>query len=307
MYLGSVRFFKHLIYIILSSLVLVLAWGTYSLGMFVASTVANRVQSEVVGVRAAQLPMEVTNNAISQRVESLADAAVPRIFPLDYQLKHKELYSSILGDFVAPERTVYLTFDDGPSQRTLEILDILSEYQIKATFFVITENADPRILQAIAAGGHTIGIHTHSHRYREIYRSVEDFLDDFEQAYRVIRSVTGVAPQIFRFPGGSINAYNRGIYQELIGEMLRRGFLYYDWNISTMDTDPTVSARQMVEIVTGSAQGRNKLILLAHDSQTRRDTVQALPEIIRYFRAAGYKFERLSNSVEPIVFAYPLM
>jgi peptidoglycan/xylan/chitin deacetylase (PgdA/CDA1 family) len=199
----------------------------------------------------------------------------------------------------------YLTFDDGPSARTLEILDILREYGISATFFVITENSNPEILRRIVAEGHAIGIHTHSHRYNEIYKSVEDYLYDFAIAYNKIYEATSVRPRIFRFPGGSINAYNSGIYQELISEMLRRGFVYFDWNVSTMDTKSDITADEIVNNIKSTVKGQKRVVILAHDSEVRYETVKALPDIIEFLRDEGYSFETCDNDVEPIVFAYP--
>ena len=115
-------------------------------------------------------------------------------------------------------KTVYLTFDDGPSARTPEVLKILEEYGVKATFFVVGKDTEQskQWMRDIVAAGHTIGVHSFTHDYREIYSSVEDYLDDFAKEYALIEEVTGVPPQIFRFPGGSINAYNGHIYQEIV-------------------------------------------------------------------------------------------
>ena len=98
------------------------------------------------------------------------------------------------------------------------------------------------ILRRIAEEGHTIGIHTDSHQYRSIYASVEAYLEDFEKVFRKVYEITGVKPEIFRFPGGSVNGYNGAIYQELIAEMMRRGFSYYDWNVSSADATGNIAA-----------------------------------------------------------------
>ena len=132
---------------------------------------------------------------------------------------------------------VYLTFDDGPSDRTDEVLKILDEKGVKATFFVIGREDETSIqrIKKAAAAGHTIGMHSYSHDYEKIYTSVEDFLDDFYKLFVILRDEAGVTPTVFRFPGGSLNNYNQGVYKEIIAEMLRRGFRYYDWNLSAED------------------------------------------------------------------------
>lgn len=131
------------------------------------------------------------------------------------------------------DNAVYLTFDDGPSARTDEILEILDKYGVKATFFVVgaNEEGDLERMQKIVAAGHTLAIHSYSHDYKKIYASVEAYLEDFNQMFCQIYEATGVKPQIFRFPGGSVNSYNVGIHQQLIAEMTRRGFVYFDWNV----------------------------------------------------------------------------
>ena len=137
------------------------------------------------------------------------------------------------------EKVLYLTFDDGPSIRyTAEILDVLKEKDIKATFFVVGENVRkyPEIVKRIAEEGHTIGIHCNSHRYEELYESVDSYLQDFNKAYEAVVETAGVEPRLFRFPGGSINAYNSHIYKELIARMEEQGFIYFDWNASLEDS-----------------------------------------------------------------------
>jgi len=152
---------------------------------------------------------------------------------IDYQREYSSLH--VENDFIFEDRNdekiCYLTFDDGPdAENTAYILDVLKEHNAKATFFVVYKDykEERALYKRIAEEGHTIGVHTASHNYNKIYASVEDYLDDFERCSEQIESVTGVKPEIFRFPGGSVNSYNAGIYQEIIAEMVRRGYTYYD-------------------------------------------------------------------------------
>lgn len=106
-------------------------------------------------------------------------------------------------------KTMYLTFDDGPSEEnTAAVLDILKEYNIQATFFVVGENVrrHPEVARRIVEEGHTIGIHCNRHEYGELYESVDSYLADFREAYDAVYEVTGVEAKLFRFPGGSINS-----------------------------------------------------------------------------------------------------
>lgn len=214
-----------------------------------------------------------------------------------------ELISGIAEniDYFFNPKTMYLTFDDGPSQEnTAAVLDILMERGIKATFFVVGENVlkHPEIARRIVDEGHTIGIHCNEHDYDKIYASVDSFLEDFQAAYNAVYEVTGVEVQLFRFPGGSINAYNKDVYEEIIEEMTERGFIYFDWNGSLEDAtkknDPEVLLRNARE----STLDRKKVVMLAHD--VKYNTVLCLEDLIDQF--PEYKMEPLTPEVAPIQF-----
>lgn len=226
-----------------------------------------------------------------------------------YQDLYPDLYArEHEWNSVDKKKVCYLTFDDGPSARTPEVLKILEEYDVKATFFVVGKDTEQskQWMRDIVTAGHTIGVHSFTHDYRSIYDSVEAWLDDFAQEYALIEEATGVAPQIFRFPGGSINAYNGHIYQEIVSEMTRRGFVYFDWNRANGDavrTSPSaaVLARNALDKLGASS----RVIVLMHDSRSHANTVAALPAIIEGYRNAGYTLEALTPEVRPIVYAYP--
>ncbi|MCH5344427.1 MAG: N-acetylmuramoyl-L-alanine amidase [Acetatifactor sp.] len=198
-------------------------------------------------------------------------------------------------------KTMYLTFDDGPSEEnTNAVLDILKERGIHATFFVIGENvrSHPEVAQRIVAEGHTIGIHCNSHKYEDIYASVDSYLADFEEAYQIVYETTGVKAELFRFPGGSINSYNGKVYQEIIEEMEERGFIYYDWNASFEDAVRKPNAEKLIQNAVSSTLGRKKVVMLAHDviyatTLCLEDVLDSLPE---------YRMLPLSADVEPVQF-----
>ena len=227
--------------------------------------------------------------------------------PIDYQELFPDLYSDAgeIPSAIPSGKTAYLTFGDGPSGVTEELLDLLDEYGVKATFFVTAQQKDKLSLIAEAAKrGHTIGIHSYSHKYRDVYKSVESFLDDFNKMYQVVVEQTGVKPQIFRFPGGSINAYNSGTYQELIAEMTRRGFVYYDWNVTAGDIDDYATVNSIkIAIVNGTLQHRFAIIS-CHDGAGHNMTVEALGPAIEQLKAEGYTFAALTPEVTPVHFNY---
>ena len=195
-------------------------------------------------------------------------------------------------------KTVCFTFDDGPSERTEEILQILSEENIKATFFVIGPSdtkTDERIFK-IYSEGHSIGLHTMSHDYDKIYSSPENFLDDLADEREWIYSVTGEECKIFRFPGGS-NNYNapKWLIEEVKEKTKNEGLLWYDWNADGKDSlGELLSAEEIVENVLSSEFiGSETVIVLLHDSSTRTTTPKALEILISEFRKMGYEFGKL--------------
>lgn len=222
-----------------------------------------------------------------------------------YTALYPELYAApSQRETLAPDYTVYLTFDDGPSARTAEVLDILKENGVKATFFVTGQTSElaQEMMKRIVNEGHTIAVHTYTHRYTEIYASVEAYLADFQRIYSWVHQVTGVYPQIFRFPGGSVNAYNKGIYQELAAEMDRRGFVHYDWNAMCGDADGKTHTPEELAQNSLAMVGRKHVIVLMHDSAVRQTTVACLPAVIAGYRNAGYTFAPLTPEVKAITF-----
>ena len=226
-----------------------------------------------------------------------------------YQKLYPELYAKPhKRNSIDREKTVYLTFDDGPSARTPELLAILEEHGIKATFFVVAQESEEadQWMRDIVAAGHTLGLHSYSHDCSKIYESVETYLADFNAIYTKILAATGTAPQIFRFPGGSINTYNGATYQEIISEMVRRGFVYFDWNRMTGDAvQGSVPVQTLVNNALDRPHNARRLILLMHDSARFTNTVEALPQIIAGYREAGFSFAALTPEVKPIVYGYP--
>jgi len=189
------------------------------------------------------------------------------------------------------QTVVYLTFDDGPSYRTLEVLDILKEYGVKATFFVGKKNAEyePIMLKAYQEG-HTVALHAYSHTATTIYVSPEAFFKNLYLVQDWVESVTGVKSYIYRFPGGSSNmssSFNPGIMTTLTQMVLDEGFHYFDWNISSGDGNAKTTTAQMIYNVTINCKpGRNNIVLM-HDSAGHDETVAALRPILDYLKSIG--------------------
>lgn len=279
----------------------------------------NRAQQDQASLRIELDRLQQNNASLQEQLaqNNAPDLALPSTppdhFPDDSQPTlppleddpYPELYAQEADTgSLAPGRTIYLTFDDGPSSQTEKILDILKENDIKATFFVVgqTSRLAQDMMKRIVDEGHTLGIHTYSHDYKKIYASVDAYLEDFNRIYQWIYEVTGVYPQVFRFAGGSVNGYNRSICTELFAEMDRRGFVHYDWNSVNGDAE---GVDYTVDEMVGKALnqvGVNRVILLMHDSVYKAKTVEALQAIIDGYRNAGYSFDRLTPEVKTITF-----
>jgi peptidoglycan/xylan/chitin deacetylase (PgdA/CDA1 family) len=196
------------------------------------------------------------------------------------------------------EKVVYLTFDDGPSTYTQEVLDILDRYNAKATFFVTGLNPDYFYLIKDANDrGHTIGMHTFSHNYREVYNSIEAYYTDLQKIAMICEQQIGYIPHYIRFPGGSSNTiskrYGEGIMSYLASDVLTRGYQFYDWNVDSGDGNGTMIASDIVSYATASTA--TNIILLCHDANGKQTTIDALPTIIEHYQALGYRFMGLDD------------
>lgn len=180
-------------------------------------------------------------------------------------------------------KKVYLTFDDGPSSNTGKILDILNSYGVKGNFFVVGTKNEALLpyYKRIVDEGHVLAMHSYSHRYDEIYRSEEAFLDDLTKIQSLIYEETGSMPNIYRFPGGSSNTVSSVDMKELEALLTQRGITYYDWNISSGDaTNPMPPAKKIVENSLKDLNEYEEAMILMHDLSNKTSTVEALPAII---------------------------
>lgn len=186
------------------------------------------------------------------------------------------------------ERKVYLTFDDGPSANTGEILDILAEYDVKATFFVVGKEEEryKPLYKRIVEEGHTLAMHSYSHKYNEIYQSKESFVEDLTKLQEFLYDTTGVWCRYCRFPGGSSNTVSRVDMHELIAYLEEQDMSYFDWNVSSGDASSGyISPDTIVRNSTAKLQNFDEAIILMHDASDKDSTVEALPKLIETIQA----------------------
>lgn len=201
-------------------------------------------------------------------------------------------------------KTIYLTFDDGPSPRTPEVLKILRDNGVKATFFVThISGKSSHYMKDIVAEGHTIALHSYTHDYDKIYASEEAYFADLQQISDLVYSETGVRTNLIRFPGGSSNIvsrFNPGIMTRLTQQVTDKGYVYFDWNVVSGDANRGgATAQQIINNCRKVSKKSDAVIVLMHDSAEKRTTVEALPEVIAYYKAAGCKFATITESTPP--------
>ena len=195
----------------------------------------------------------------------------------------------------------YLTFDDGPSDNTLKILEILSTYNVKATFFV-TNYAQSKIeyLPQTHAAGHTIGLHSNTHKYATIYKSTDAFFKDLNALSDKVFNITGIRSKVIRFPGGGSNKVSKsickGIMTRLTNQVRIQGYAYFDWNVDSGDAaSKGVTAKSITDNVLNAAAKKDSICVLMHDISSKKATVEALPQILEGLKKMGYTFEPLTE------------
>ena len=185
---------------------------------------------------------------------------------------------------------VYLTFDDGPSSNTDAILDILDDYNVKATFFVVGQDVEEYgdAYRRIVEDGHTIGMHSYSHSYNMIYASEEAFVEDFNKIHDLILQTTGVDSKYYRFPGGSSNNVSNVSKSVLINYLNSVDVVYYDWNVASGDATPQAfTSEQLIDNVMNDVVKYKTSVVLLHDASNKDATVEALPGLIEALQEQG--------------------
>lgn len=240
-------------------------------------------------------------------VEGEVDWLTPGIYPVTYTvtdgaentatvIRRVKVTAAPRPQTVWPEKkTIYLTFDDGPGPDTQRLLDILDSYGVKATFFV-TDRGYGELMGEIVDRGHSIGIHTVSHNYEEIYASPEAYFADLLAMQDVIYENTGVKTTLMRFPGGSSNTVSRGISKGLMTTLTRAvqdaGFQYFDWNVDSNDAGGAKKARTVFDNVTEGISRNQVSVVLQHDIHSF--SVDAVEDILIWGLNNGYTFEPLT-------------
>ena len=202
------------------------------------------------------------------------------------------------------KKVAYLTFDDGPSNNTHQILDILKQNNIKATFFVLGSQVEifPETTNRIYNEGHYIANHGYSHKYSEIYQSPEQVLNEFNQCNQIVAKTINVPEynsHLFRFPGGSVGGKYAELKKQAITLLEQYDILHIDWNSLTGDSEKVNPTEEyLMDNLQKTTEGKNSLVILMHDAQAKKITAETLPKVIEYLQQQGYSFESFYDIIK---------
>lgn len=215
-----------------------------------------------------------------------------------YSLTHKVFNENLTLN----KKTIYLTFDDGPSCKVTDnVLDILKENEVNATFFLIGNQIKGKedVVKRIYYEGNAIGLHTYTHKISKIYSSDDTFIQEMIECRNEINRVIGVSPNIIRFPCGSDKRLNPNNLKKLHD----KGFKIYDWDLDNTDgINPKLSPDVLYRKAIKGSENRNNIILLLHCTDMQKNTCKALPRIIKYYKSKGYEFKVISEDTPELYF-----
>lgn len=285
-------------------LIVILLVKLFSLESKVDKMAGSMISAEQIAesgdTKSASLPEKEQSESTLPQEDTISDAESVQT-NTDAQISANT--NSGNGKVEGQTQKVYLTFDDGPSENTAKILDILKEKNIKATFFVIgKEDEESKALyQRIIAEGHTLGMHSFTHKYSVIYDSLDSFEEDVNHLQSYLAEITGVEPSIMRFPGGSSNQVSNIDMTEFIRYLNQEGITYYDWNVASGDaTSQAYTADELVQNVITDVEKYDTSIVLMHDAATKGTTVDALGPMIDKLEAMGVELLPIDENTKLI-------
>ena len=212
------------------------------------------------------------------------------IFVINYQIL------TTITAHADEQKIIYLTFDDGPAGKvTKDILDILKKDSVPATFFLIGDQIKDQenLIKRMYDEGHALGLHSMSHKKNRLYCSNESFLKEMLDTQETINSIVGFKPTILRFPFGCNNNYYK-ISQSMVDLLHENNLRIYDWNTDSGDgAHPSANASLFIK---NSKSNKNSVLLLMHCAYMSKNSVKALPEIIKYYKNNGYDFKTIDET-----------
>lgn len=248
----------------------------------------------------------IKNNKKVEKIKIEADKAVEEEImkvAIETQKKEEEAHQREKEKQEEENATgiIYLTFDDGPtSDSTPQILDILKNRNVKATFFVLHyDEQNEQFIKREKQEGHTIGLHGYTHNYSEVYQSAETCIQNFELIGNQVYQTTGERSKFIRFPGGSSNTiskkYCEGVMTELVNRVIELGYKYFDWNVDSDDAGHAKTSQDIYNNVVSGIKPERSNVVLMHDFTGNYKTIDALDSIISWGLEQGYVFRKITD------------
>ncbi|MGI5989990.1 MAG: polysaccharide deacetylase family protein [Lachnospiraceae bacterium] len=251
--------------------------------------------------QAEETTAEETQTEETQAEETTAEETEAEETTAEETRTLEEAATSPDPDVPEGSKVVYLTFDDGPSGITMELLDTLDSCGVKATFFLVGQKVDqmPDLAAEIVNRGHAVGLHSYDHDYNILYSSLDAFINSTLQAQTSLYNATGVTSWLYRFPGGSSNLVHQSVSDismtDCANWLTENGFSYVDWNVDSGDAEDSVdhTADEIAQNVINGVCGTDMAVVLMHNYGSREATIQAIPTIVETLRSEGYVFSTL--------------
>lgn len=208
---------------------------------------------------------------------------------------NSQIFTSINAN-ADEKKVIYLTFDDGPAGKvTKDTLDILKKNSVPATFFLIGDQIKGQedLIKRIYDEGHALGLHSMSHKRNCLYSSNESFLKEMLDTQETINSIVGIKPTILRFPFGCNNNYYR-LSESMVNLLHENNLKIYDWNTDSGDgANPSANPGVFIK---NSKSNKDSVLLLMHCAYMSKNSVIALPDIIKYYKDNGYEFKVIDET-----------
>lgn len=272
-----------------------LIWGTVVIIVIIIATIVGILMAKSHNEKLFAEYLEKTENIPEK--EPKEEHKQEPILPTPVYLENAKNRMKNIYVADGEEKIAYLTFDDGPSSNiTPQILNTLQNENIKATFFLLGSRAElyPDLVKQEYEAGHYLANHGYSHNYKSVYASANSVLDEFNKTESIIKSAIGneeYSSYLFRFPGGSSGGKYAKIKKEAMSLLDENNIAHINWNALTNDAVGTPTAETIVNDLKLTSQGKNKIVVLMHDSGTKQLTADTLGTVIAYLREQGYSFK----------------
>ncbi len=283
---------KIVIILVLTAIFLVITL-IYSINSIKRYEVYKKYETQLLSIKEEE---ELKKKKEAEELEKKRQEKIPKLTNIGKQNIEK-IYN-------CDTKRVFLTFDDGPSMRTNEILDILKQENIKATFFVLGNYVEkmPETVKRIYDEGHYIANHGYSHVYEQIYSSPQAVLDEYNKCNEAIKNAIGVPEynsHLFRFPGGLVGGKYADIKLQAKELLNQNNILNVDWNALIGDSEKAnASTDFLLQRLKDTVGNKSSPVILMHDAPAKKSTVEALPQIISYLKEQGYEFKNFYEIIK---------